>query len=275
MTHKGTVITIASNKGGVGKTTTATCIAHLLSNSGNKVLFVDTDPQGNASERFGLGADEHFRKNYLGALILDRLRDEDDAIHNPISYYINSLSTFPNIDVITSDIRLDSVYAQMNTHAFSALTMFKSIVQEIKEQDMYDYIIIDTRPALTTEVGSIFACSEHILLPLQAANDSIEGAIATMKFIAKARPMNPDINIIGLFFNMIVDRTRAFQKLLGEVSNGLQDKICSTVVPRSQDVVNAENDHKIVTSKYPSCKASKAFVKLLDELLERLESEEK
>lgn len=265
--HKGIAISIANNKGGVGKTTSAAAFADLLSKRGKKVLLIDADPQGNLSGRFGFSTSDP-KPNYLGALIDDRMSNDD---HKPLEDYIQHLDEFPRIDIIISDLRLDGTYNQLSSDSINSAIMFKGIIHEARAMDKYDYIIIDARPALNNEVGSAFIGSDYVIIPIEAAYDSVIGANSMVAFMTKSRALNENLKLLGVFFNKVVDRTTSFHELLPMVKGHWDSALFETKVPRAQDVVNAENAGMPVTFKYPSCKASKAYSKLIDEVVKRLE----
>jgi len=262
MDHQGIVISIANNKGGVGKTTTAAAFADLLSKRGKNVLLVDADPQGNLSGRFGFDTNAPI-PNYLGALIIDRMADGD---HQTLPYYIQKTS-YKRIDIIVSDLRLDGVYSTLSADSIASATMFRTIIDEAKKLDRYDYILIDDRPALSNEVSSAFIASDYVIIPIQPAMDSVIGANSMVQFMGKSRKLNPTLQLLGVFFTQVVDRTTSFHELLPQVKGAWDKKLFETKIPRNQDVVNAENDGVPVTAKYPACKASKAYAKLLDEVV--------
>ena len=235
--HKGIAICIANNKGGVGKTTSTAAFADLLSKRGKHVLVIDADPQGNLSGRFGYSADspEQAIPNYLGSLIEDRFRGTE---HQPLGYFIDHLD-------------------------------------EIRSLDKYDYILIDARPAVNNEVSSIFIGSDYVIIPVEASWDSIVGANTIYQFMAKSRELNPALKLLGVFFTKVQDRTTSFHTLLPMVKGNWDKDLFQTKIPRNQDVVNAENEGYPVTYRKPACKASKAYVKLLDEMVERIDNDEK
>lgn len=267
--HKGIVISIANNKGGVGKTTSTAAFADLLSKRGKKVLLIDGDPQGNLSGRFGFASDD-YRANYLGALIKD-LRNENQE-HQDIEHYINRLGEYPRIDIIISDLRLDEVYSSLGSNALASTALFSKIIHAVRDLDRYDYILIDARPALNNEISSAFVASDYVIIPIEAASDSVIGANAMIGFMNQARDFNPKLELLGVFFNKVADRTKSFHELLPLVTDGFSQKLFETKVPRAQDVVNAENFGAPVTAKYPECKASKAYSKLIDEVVNRIEA---
>lgn len=260
-------ISVANNKGGVGKTTSTAAIAFLLSKMGKHVLVIDADPQGNLSGRFGYDTSEQAPK-YLGAVIEDRLQK---GPHQPISYYITHLAEFPRIDLIYSDVRLDSDYEVMNANSVKSMTMFRKIVEEIKTLDTYDYIFIDTRPSLGNAVASAFIASDYLLVPINAAYDSITGANNVVNFMATAREVNPDLKMLGVFFNMVENRTKAFHEIQPMVQGSWAAKVFDTCIPRNQANIDAENEGAPITYRYPSSKASKAYSKLVGEMVSRLE----
>ena len=263
--HKGIVIAIANNKGGVGKTSSTAAFADLLSKRGKKVLLIDADPQGNLSGRFG------YEKNnpmYLGTLLKDRMAE--DIEHAPLDKFIQKSGEFPRIDVIVSDLRLDGVYSELNSN-IDRTSVFDDIVTEARAMDKYDFILIDSRPALNMEVGSVFIASDYIIIPIEPAWDSIVGADSMIKFMNKFKKrLNPNLQLLGVFFNKVVDRTVSFHDLFPQVKDGWDDKLFNTKIPRVQDVVNAENVGAPVTYRYPNCKASKAYSKLLEEVVTRI-----
>lgn len=267
--HKAITISIANNKGGVGKTTTTAAFADLLSKRGKKVLLIDADPQGNLSGRFGYDTDEQL-PNYLGALIEDRRAKGNE--HKSLEEYIQHSGEYPRIDIIVSDLRLDEVYTSLNGNNLASTAIFSIIVEEARAMDKYDFILIDARPALNNEISSAFVGSNYVVIPIEAAGDSIIGANAMVGFMAQARAFNPKLELLGVFFNKVVDRTKSFHELEPMVKGGWGDKLFDTKIPRIQDVVNAENAGAPVTAKYPNCKASKAYSKLLDEVVSRIEN---
>lgn len=270
MEHKCRVITIATNKGGAGKTTSAAAIADILSRRGNIVLLIDGDPQGNLSKRFGyMPSAVDLRENYLGELIRDRMGKTPS--HREISYYINKCSGYPCIDIIISDLRLDGDYSIMNAENIKGTVVFRNIIREIREMDAYDYVIVDTRPSLANEVGAIFVASDYVMIPVEPTEDAILGADATIQFAGTCRDMNPDLQVLGIFMTKCYDRNRSFREAAPVIRESWEDDVFKTLIPRSQDADNAGNEGKPVTSMFSNKKLAKKYEQLVDEAVERIE----
>lgn len=271
--HKGIVITVANHKGGCGKTTSTAAFAHLLSKMGYHILLIDADPQGNLSGRFGydyVSSPQNLREDYFGSLIKDRLSGE---AHKEFTAYIEHPQEYPSIDIIYSDLRLDDVYAEMNAKGASGYTVVRKIIQEAKSRDIYDFILIDSRPAINMEVSTIFLATDYVIIPVEPAFDSILGANSMVRFVGKNRELNPKLSIIGVFMTKVRGRTIAFENMSDMVQGGWDQKFFKNTIPFNQDVINAENDGGPVTKLKPSCKASKAYEKLIREVVERIEKD--
>lgn len=267
MTEKnGTVICFANNKGGVGKTTSCAALGYLLTKRGYSVLLIDADPQGNLSTRFGF---DNRNDMNLGSLIKNRRDDETENIM--IESYIHHCEGFKNIDIVISDLRLDGEYVSLSADNINSTTIFRDIVYDVRMLDVYDFILIDTRPALTNEVASTFMAADWVMIPIEAGQDSIVGANNMMAFMAKCRKLNSGLKTLGVFFNRVSNRTKAFNEMLPMVKGGWSSALFETVIPQNQSVVNAENEALPLPYKFPSSKAAKAYEKLLDEVVKRLE----
>ena len=272
--HDCIVITVATNKGGAGKTTSAAAIADILSRRGNRVLLVDGDPQGNLSKRFGyMPAVAELRENYLGELIRDRMGKA--GAHKEIGYYINRCNEYSRIDIIISDLRLDGDYSIMNAENIKGTVVFRNFINEIREMDVYDYVIVDTRPSLANEVGAIFVASDYILIPVEPTEDAILGADATIQFTSSCRMMNPNLQVLGLFMTKVYDRNKSFREAAPVIRDSWEDDVFQTLIPRSQDADNAGNGGKPVTSMFANKKLAKKYEQLVDEIIVRIEGFEK
>ena len=276
--HKGIVISVSNNKGGVGKTTTVAALADLLSKKGKNVLLIDADPQGNLSNTFnymGEGQNQ-ILDNYLGNLLKDRMRAvQDDAPDKcvKLDYFILSSTEFPRIDLICSDIRLDGTYAELNAGGVRYAYIIADIIEEAKAMDKYDYILVDSRPAMNNEVAMFLLGTDYVIIPVEPAKHAILGANAMARFVLTTAKQRPSLKILGAFMTKVVDRTKSFHDFLPMVQNGWDKMLFETRIPYNQDVINSENLSAPVTYRKPACKASKAYIKLCDEVVARIEQQ--
>ena len=272
MSSKGTVISIVTNKGGVGKTTSAAAIGDILARRGYTVLLIDADPQGNLSKRFGY-MPNGTAENYFGELIFDRMDRNRD--HEDIGFYINHTEEHPRIDIIISDLRLDGAYGSMAGQGTLGTVVIKKIVAELKNLGKYDYILIDTRPSLNNEVAAVLIATDYILIPVEDSEDSLLGCDNTLAFAGSCREINPDLKTLGIFMTKAYDRNKSFREASTVVNESWKEHVFNTVIPRSQDAYNAGNAGKPVTTMYSNKRLSKKYEQLVEEALNRMSSQKK
>lgn len=215
----GKVMAIINQKGGVGKTTTAVNLAACLAYKGKSVLLIDADAQGNATS--GLGVD----KNAIELSTYDCLVD-DTKIKEAI------LKTkFKNLSVLPSSQNLSAAEIELGYEEEREFFIKKAIAH-IKND--YDFIIIDSPPALGLLTINIMTASDTVLIPIQCEYYALEGLaqlITTIKTIRKS--LNKSLNIEGILATMYDKRTNLSEQVYNEVKEHFPDKTYQTVIPRS------------------------------------------
>ena len=257
-------IAVCSHKGGVGKTTSTACLADVLSKRNFKVLVVDTDSQGNLSQCFGYSPKTHTDKT-LSQFVENLFLDDDARI--PMEDFI---CPTPNksIDIIPCDDRYAVAIKKTMEAVTLGINIYKLIVQTFSKS--YDFILFDTKPAVDDEVKQIMLAVEWIIIPTDVAENSINGAVNTMRFINGCRLGNPALKLAGIFFNAADTRTKVYHDYVPQLKEALGDKLFETVIPFSQDAKKSEGFHVPVTMKYPSGKIARNFSKLVEEVLTRI-----
>lgn len=215
----GKTITLANQKGGVGKTTTAINLAASLASLDKKVLLVDMDPQANASS--GLGIDISNLKNTIYECLVHDIKLED-AI-TPTN--VNSLSIVPShIDLAGAEVELMDKDNRESTLKHSLMSV----------KDLYDYIIIDSSPSLGLLTVNALVAADSVIIPVQCEYFALEGIsklLSTIKIIRKK--LNPDIEIEGFLMTMYDSRTRLNNQVYEEVKKHFKELVFSTVIQRN------------------------------------------
>lgn len=215
----GKTITLANQKGGVGKTTTAINLAASLASLDKKVLLVDMDPQANASS--GLGIEISDLKNTVYECLVHSI-EVSDAI---LSTNVNGLDIVPShIDLAGAEVELMDSNDREST--------LKSKLMGIK--DKYDYIIIDSSPSLGLLTVNALVAADSVLIPVQCEYFALEGIsklLSTIKIIRKK--LNPHIEIEGFLMTMYDSRTRLNNQVYEEVKKHFKDLVFSTVIQRN------------------------------------------
>ena len=215
----GTVIALANQKGGVGKTTTSVNLGACLADAGKKVLLIDLDPQGNATS--GLGID----KKKIEQSVYDVLIN-DVALHDVIRP-----SSHQGLDIAPTTIELSGAEVEL-TSMMARETRLKDGFEDV--QDQYDYILIDCPPSLGLLTINAFTAADSILIPVQSEYYALEGLSQLINTIQLVRKhFNKNLKIEGVLLTMFDKRTNLGQEVNNEVKKFFGDQVYKTVIPRN------------------------------------------
>ena len=252
----GKVISIANQKGGVGKTTTAVNLSTILAKKGKKVLMIDTDPQGNATSGLGINKDLNF--SVYDVII------NDVEIENTIQ-----TTMVKNLDVCPSNINLAGAEVEL-VSMISREFRLKEKIDEIK--DKYDYIIIDCPPSLGLITLNAFTASDSVLIPVQCEYYALEGLgqlVNTINLVKKH--LNKELQIEGALLTMFDIRTNLSNQVVQEVNKYFENKVYKNVIPRNVRLSEAPSYGMPITVYDPRSKGAKAYEKFTKELLKKNE----
>ena len=248
----GKVISVANQKGGVGKTTTTVNLATLLAKKGKKVLLIDTDPQGNATS--GLGVTKELELSVYDVLVGETSLDEsiqETAIKN--------LKICPsNISLAGAEVELVSMMSREQR--------LKVKLDEVKEK--YDYILIDCPPSLGLITLNAFTASNSVLIPVQCEYFALEGLgqlLNTVNLVKKH--LNKDLEIEGALLTMYDARTNLSNQVVKEVKKYFENKVYKTVIPRNVRLSEAPSYGMPISIYDPKSKGAKAYEKFTKEFL--------
>ncbi len=252
------IITIANQKGGVGKTTTAINLASALRRRGMKVLVIDLDPQGNAST--GLGIDPGRRQKTTYDVLLEGCPLSQAACETPVEgIWLCPATT----DLSSADMRLMTA----ERRSFLLRNILRS--QDTRTLAL-DYVLIDCPPSLNLLTVNAMVAADSVLIPLQSEFFALEGLSQLMLTIREVRQTaNPDLRIEGVFMTMHDQRNRLSQMVEADARANLGDLVFRTVVPRNVRVSEAPS-HAVPVIEYdPYSKGARAYQALAAELLDR------
>ena len=248
----GKVISVANQKGGVGKTTTTVNLSTLLAKKGKKVLLIDTDPQGNATS--GLGITKKLELSVYDILVGDTAFDE--TIQE---------TTIKNLSVCPSNISLAGAEVEL-VSMMSREQRLKTKLDVIK--DRYDYILIDCPPSLGLITLNAFTASDSVLIPVQCEYFALEGLgqlLNTVNLVKKH--LNKNLEIEGALLTMYDARTNLSNQVVKEVKKYFEDKVYKTVIPRNVRLSEAPSYGMPISLYDPRSKGAKAYEKFTKELL--------
>lgn len=244
----GRIIAIANQKGGVGKTTTAINLSACLAESGQKVLTVDFDPQGNATSGLGI------EKGEIDKTVYDLLVGECDIEECLISNMQENLDLLPsNVDLSGAEIELLEIENKES--------LLKTYLSKI--QNNYDFIIIDCPPSLNLLTINALTAANTVLVPIQCEYYALEGLNQVLKTVNLVKKkLNPSLEMEGVVFTMYDARTNLSLEVVESVKNNLNQNIYKTIIPRNVRLAEAPS-HGMPINLYDSRSAGAESYRLL------------
>ena len=256
----GKIISVANQKGGVGKTTTTVNLGTILAKKRKKVLLIDADPQGNATS--GLGVEKEVEYSTYDLLVGETPVEE--VIQETI---IKNLKLCPaNMDLAGAEVELVSMMSREQR--------LKEKLDQVK--DKFDYILIDCPPSLGLITLNSFTASDSVLIPVQCEYFALEGLgqlLNTVNLVKKH--LNKNIKIEGALLTMYDIRTNLSNQVVKEVKKYFDNKVYKTVIPRNVRLSEAPSYGMPITEYDPRSKGAKSYMKFAKEFLKINEEEKK
>ncbi|MDQ0318204.1 chromosome partitioning protein [Pararhizobium capsulatum DSM 1112] len=254
--EKNRIITIANQKGGVGKTTTAINLATALAAIGERVLIVDLDPQGNASTGLGIRRQDRRLSSYdlmIGSNAIEEIVQE---------------TVVPNLSIIPSTMDLLGIEMEIAQAGDRIFRLRKALAAPAALT--YSYILVDCPPSFNLLTMNAMAAAHSVLVPLQCEFFALEGLSQLLETVDQVRrSVNPTLDIQGIVLTMFDSRNNLAQQVVSDVRTHLGEKVYHTLIPRNVRVSEAPSYGKPAILYDLKCAGSQAYLQLASEVIQR------
>lgn len=252
------IFTVANQKGGVGKTTSAVNIAAALAMGGLKVLVIDLDPQGNACTALGVDRE--------GEGMYEVFVDE-----RPLSSIIQKVAGFPHLECAPANQELAGAEISMVNMVARESILKLALNDLLKERelsgDRLDYIIIDCPPSLGLLTVNALTAAEEVLVPIQCEYYSLEGISLLVSTLSKIqRALNPKVHISTILLTMFDSRTRLANDVANDVRAHFPRELIDIPIPRAVRISEAPSFRQTVMTYDASSPGAVAYMQVAREI---------
>jgi chromosome partitioning protein len=256
------IFTVANQKGGVGKTTSAVNIAAALSMGGLRTLVIDLDPQGNASTAFGISRDE---VNGMYEVITKDLPIHDASLKIP---------GYPHLEVVPATQSLANAEVELVPMVARELRLKKALTNYLNDAaqrgERFDYVIIDCPPSLGLLTINAFAAAKELLIPIQCEYYALEGLTQLLETYSLVKKrLNPNLNLSTIILTMFDSRTKLANDVADSVRQHFPNELINIPIPRTVRISEAPSYNQTIMTYDPVSPGAVAYMQVAREIAEK------